>query len=264
MQIIEQHLQGKHSAETCEDGIVTTDSYVAVIDGSTSKTPLQVCPGRSNGRTAMLAIAGYIRSARPGLSLAAFCDGLTACIRSIYETSAMDMERLRCTPEERLTASVIVYSLVRREVWMIGDCQCLVDGVLYTNEKPYEAQLAAERSRLAKAMNLRIGEEDSARKAILPALLEAMKGQNRDYAVVDGFPIPMDKVKVIPVGEGSEIVLASDGYPFLKPTLKESEEALARQLQADPLCIRTFKATKGVRPGNQSFDDRAYIRLCGN
>ena len=57
------------------------------------------------------------------------------------------------------------------------------------------------------------------------------------------------------------IVLASDGYPFLKPTLSESEEALEEQRRRDPLNITTFKATKAFRRGMNSFDDRSYIRF---
>ena len=54
---------------------------------------------------------------------------------------------------------------------------------------------------------------------------------------------------------------SSDGYPFLKGTLHESEEALVCQLRDDPLCIRSFKATKGLMLGNVSFDDRCYLRF---
>ena len=39
MKIAEQFIQGKHSAADCEDGIVVTNDFVAVIDGSTSQTP---------------------------------------------------------------------------------------------------------------------------------------------------------------------------------------------------------------------------------
>lgn len=59
----------------------------------------------------------------------------------------------------------------------------------------------------------------------------------------------------------SEIVLASDGYPFLKPTLAASEAALAEQIANDPHNIRSFIATKGIVEGNKSFDDRTYIRF---
>ena len=50
MKIAEQFIQGKHSAADCEDGIVVTDHFAAVIDGSTSKTPFRLDPAVKNGR----------------------------------------------------------------------------------------------------------------------------------------------------------------------------------------------------------------------
>lgn len=89
-----------------------------------------------------------------------------------------------------------------------------------------------------------------------------MRGPNVTYAVADGFPIPMDKVRVVTLTSGRHtVVLASDGYPFLRPTLAESEAKLASQLSDDPLNIGRFKATKAYVEGNNSFDDRAYIRF---
>jgi len=58
-----------------------------------------------------------------------------------------------------------------------------------------------------------------------------------------------------------EIVLASDGYPFLKSTLEASEKALEELLKHDPQCVNSFIATKGLVEGNKSFDDRTYIRF---
>ena len=37
MKIIESSIIGKKSQEACEDGMVVTDDFIAVIDGSTSK-----------------------------------------------------------------------------------------------------------------------------------------------------------------------------------------------------------------------------------
>ena len=103
---------------------------------------------------------------------------------------------------------------------------------------------------------------DTGRCHILPDLIVACSRQNMDYAVIDGFDIPMDKVKVIDVPpEETEIILASDGYPFIKETLGQSEEALARLIEADPLLIDKYRATKGVMNGYASFDDRSYIRF---
>ncbi len=91
--------------------------------------------------------------------------------------------------------------------------------------------------------------------------METCFQQNIAFSVVDGFDIPMEKVKVVKVPTGHEVVMATDGYPFLLPTLAESENALTRLLATDPLCISEYLATKGVMEGNVSFDDRAYIRL---
>ncbi len=165
-------------------------------------------------------------------------------------------ERMAQHPEERLTASAILYSKARREVWMVGDCQAIIDDKLYENGKPYEQEIAERRASLIK-QGMAPAE---ARKQIEPLLIEAMlSGQNKSYTVIDGFPIYQEGVRV--VSSPIEVVLASDGYPFLKPTLAESEEALARQLANDPQNIASFIATKGIVEGNKSFDDRTYIRF---
>ena len=38
MTITEQFICGKHTADDCEDGIVVSNDFAAVIDGSTSLT----------------------------------------------------------------------------------------------------------------------------------------------------------------------------------------------------------------------------------
>ena len=59
----------------------------------------------------------------------------------------------------------------------------------------------------------------------------------------------------------SQVVITSDGYPRILPSLQQSEDLLARLLAEDPLCIGPLRSTKGVKPGNASFDDRAYLRI---
>jgi hypothetical protein len=69
-------------------------------------------------------------------------------------------------------------------------------------------------------------------------------------------------VVVHPVPEEiDELVIASDGYPFIGETLAASESELARLLAIDPWCVAELAGTKGVRPGQVSFDDRAYLRV---
>ena len=279
MKIIESSIIGKKSQEACEDGMVITDDFIAVIDGSTSKTPKHLNPDMKNGRYAMMLISEYIREElKADASVDDFCQGVTAYIyNKVYEKLGVE-ERLKEHPEERLTASAILYSRTRNEVWMVGDCQAIIDGKLYENGKPYEEKIARKRVELIE-QGLSPAE---ARKQIEPLLIEAMlSGQNQNYTVIDGFPIYREGVKVValktkpasssietyfqeqtkPVSSPNEVVLASDGYPFLKPTLAASEAALAEQIANDPQNIRSFIATKGIVEGNKSFDDRTYIRF---
>lgn len=288
MKIIESCIIGKKSPEACEDGMVVTDDFIAVIDGSTSKTPKHLNPDMKNGRYAMMLISEYIREElKADASVDEFCQGVTAYIyNKVYEKLGVE-ERLKEHPEERLTASAILYSRTRNEVWMVGDCQAIIAGKLYENGKPYEQEIARKRVELIE-QGLSPAE---ARKQIEPLLIKAMlSGQNQTYTVIDGFPIYREGVKVVSVSDSSsvqdsvpasdsvpcsdsasasdtipssssEIVLASDGYPFLEPTLAASEAALAEQLANDPQNIHSFIATKGIVEGNKSFDDRTYIRF---
>ena len=306
MKIIESSIIGKKSPAACEDGMVVTDDFIAVIDGSTSKTPKHLNPDMKNGRYAMMLISEYIREElKTDASVDEFCQGVTAYIyNKVYEKLGVE-ERLKEHPEERLTASAILYSRTRNEVWMVGDCQAIIDGKLYENGKPYEEKIARKRVELIE-QGLSPAE---ARKQIEPLLIKAMlSGQNQTYTVIDGFPIYREGVKVVSVSDSSsvqgsvsssdsssvqdsvsssdscsvqdpvscsgsasasdtipssssEIVLASDGYPFLKPTLAASEAALAEQIANDPQNIHSFIATKGIVEGNKSFDDRTYIRF---
>lgn len=288
MKIIESSIIGKKSPEACEDGMVVTDDFIAVIDGSTSKTPKHLNPDMKNGRYAMMLISEYIwEELKADASVDDFCLGVTAYIyNKVYEKLGVE-ERLKEHPEERLTASAILYSRTRNEVWMVGDCQAIIDGKLYENGKSYEQEIARKRVELIE-QGLSPAE---ARKQIEPLLIKAMlSGQNQPYTVIDGFPIYREGVKVVSVSDSSsvqdsvpasdsvpcsdsasasdtipssssEIVLASDGYPFLKPTLAASEAALAEQIANDPQNIHSFIATKGIVEGNKSFDDRTYIRF---
>lgn len=294
MKIIESSIIGKKSPEACEDGMVITDDFIAVIDGSTSKTPKHLNPDMKNGRYAMMLISEYIREElKADASVDDFCQGVTAFIyNKVYEKLGVE-ELLKEHPEERLTASAILYSRTRNEVWMVGDCQAIIDGKLYENGKPYEEKIARKRVELIEQGF----SPAEARKQIEPLLIKAMlSGQNQTYTVIDGFPIYREGVKVVSVSDSSsvqdsvsssdscsvqdpvscsgsasasdtipssssEIVLASDGYPFLKPTLAASEAALAEQIANDPQNIHSFIATKGIVEGNKSFDDRTYIRF---
>ena len=228
----------------------------------------------SNGRYAMTIVSRIIRKMAPETSCHQFCLAATRAIRAVYtpswyslpllsrrgarragwsdrsDRSDPPINYLSSHPEERLCASAVIYSNRRREIWLVGDCQCLIGGELCENPKPYEQRLAELRA--AKVQELlaegktpnEILSDDQARAAIIPEMLREMQQQNKTYAVIDGFPIPESRVPVIALDfRPWEIVLASDGYPFLCPTLAESEARLDEQRRNDPLNIGDFKAT---------------------
>ena len=131
-------------------------------------------------------------------------------------------------PEERLQAVIILYSCLRREVWAFGDCQCLIDGVIHTHSKKIDCLLRLQ-SKLAN--------QDSP----------------YGYDVLDGFAIHAHHAAVYPVAPKSHVILASDGYPVVRETLLETEEALKALIEKDPLCICENRGTKGLIKG----------RMCG-
>ena len=263
MNIIEQTIVPKNPAKKSEDGIVVTPDFIAVIDGSTSKTDRRYSFLHSNGEYAMRLISRYIRRMPKTTTCHQFCVGITEYIRKHYRRS--QLQRLLEHPEERLTASAIVFSRLNRQLWLIGDCQCLVGNEYYDNPKPYEQELAERRAAIIRQSPTpwdHYLSNDTARAAVIPRMLETMKQQNVSYAVIDGFPIPEQHVRIVTLDfQPWQIVMASDGYPFLCPTLAESEAKLSEQKSHDPLTIGAFKATKAFVAGNNSFDDRAYIRF---
>ena len=229
---------------------------------------MRINPDMSNGRYCMKVVSEFVLTMPQKITLNEFCKDITVCIDSKYENFGISKSLLIDHPEDRMTASAIIYSAYWKQIWMVGDCQCLVNGTIHENPKPQEGRIAEKRSsflrkEIARGTSVKqMQKHDLGRDHIIEDLVSCLTEQNIEYPVIDGFLIPTDKVKTIDVSKiRGEIVLASDGFPFLKPTLRESEDALRQQLDNDPLCIETFKATKGLMEGNRSFDDRSYIRF---
>jgi len=230
----------------------------------------------------MQLISRYIQHMPKTITCDEFLRGVTASIRKHYRKSMLP--RLATHPEDRITASAVIYSRVSRQLWMVGDCQCLVTSLpsaigtanadehhteYYDNPKPNESELAAQRAEEVRRLLSegttpeQLLRNDTARPVIIPHMIDTMRQQNVTYSVIDGFPIPRQHVRIITLDfQPWEIVLASDGYPFLASTLAESEERLRHQRDTDPLNIGPdFQATKGFHPDYNSFDDRSYIRF---
>lgn len=271
MKIIEQFQQGKKSPALCEDRLVITSHYIAVIDGSTSKGTFDY--GAPSGLIAAEMLKTEIESWTDiNLTAAEATRKLTKVISDYYRTNNI-VDEVRKNAENRLTASVAIYSDSRHEVWQIGDCQFLADGKFHDNPKTIDRLACEMRSVMLQLMNLEgktdsdFAISDSGREFIMPILRKQCILQNNpdagslSYGVIDGFEVQRHHIVTTSVKGVKEIVLSTDGYPRLLPTLSESEDELRKIISTDPMCYRQFLATKGVADGQCSFDDRTYIRF---
>lgn len=265
IEIIEQKSISKTGIEANnEDGIFVSDNYVAVIDGATSKDS-NLYEGRTGGQVVRDIIISTLKK----------LDG--------NETSAYGVRIIQNEIEKQFPAaeffhacaSAVIFNVRKRCIWMVGDCQACVNGKKYTNNKIIDDINSRTRAMVLEAFIMdgnpesEILKNDVGREMIMPFLKLQRKFENKPgyfgYPVFNNVGMPDEilhsKIVNIDVPENSEIVLASDGYPELKPTLKESEEKLSNIIATDPLCYKRYFSTKGLKKGNVSFDDRTYIRF---
>ena len=193
MQIIEQAVVGKAFDESlCEDRIFISEDFIAVIDGATSKGKLR-WNGFSAGHYASTVLAAVLAELSP---LVSGTEAILTLNRALSQAGSRYHELLAADHFERLMASIVIYSIARRQVWSFGDCQYLVNGRYYSEEKKIDTLLAQARSFVLEA-ELAAGknpdslrERDPGRELILPFLkLQsqfANRGETWRYAVLDG------------------------------------------------------------------------------
>jgi glycerophosphoryl diester phosphodiesterase len=268
----------------CEDELLLTEDFAAVIDGATSQSQRR-WDGLSGGQMAAGAVREAIEKLPADIEARHAVEALTDSITRVYREAAAragDPEfiaRLRDDPVERASACVIMFSRHRRQVWIVGDCQALLIRSDRTTEAIQNHKRVDEITSAARALYLEaelrqrrseaeLRRHDTGREFIKPLLAAQRWFQNSaprceySYGIIDGFEVHEDDVRIVPVGEDViELVLASDGYPALFPTLAETEAYLDRLIRDDPLLYRACKSTKGVPLGGDAFDDCTYLRL---
>jgi glycerophosphoryl diester phosphodiesterase len=273
MKIIEQQMIAKTgNPETCEDRYCVTKHYACVIDGATDVTGKRF-DGLTSGQLISRLIAETVTTLPPEADLEEIMGIINADIVRYYKKQAIYEEIFR-EPSARPTAAMVLYSRKHHLIWMIGDCQCMVNGVLHTNQKAIDEITANARSMFLEAelqKGTTIAElqtNDTGFEAIRPFIRMQYHLQNSQedtqysYAAITGFDLPLWRIKVVrPPRDARFIVLASDGYPDLRLTLEQSETRLHHILTKDPLCFREYKSVKGLNLGNVSFDDRTYLKI---
>lgn len=262
MEIIESFVQGKKAEDfKNEDLLLITYDFIAVVDGVSAKNG-RIFNGFTGGRAAADKVCEAIVLLDKNATAKQATEKITQAIAELYEKDE---------PKGAAAAGAIIFSKERNEIWSVGDCQCLINGKLFSHEKEVD-RINSDVRALVLEMAKREGKtqeellkNDLGRYFIMPILenqhIFANKTGRFSYGVLNGTPVPDEHIIIHKVKSGDEIVLASDGYPKLFATLSESEEYLEKMLKENPLCIGEFRSTKGLQKGCSSFDDRTYIRF---
>lgn len=245
------------------DHIYNGEHFKAVFDGATPKGE-RLWDGIPGDVYVSSLLAEAMKHVDPCADAGRVITYLNDVIRESYAAHNVSFDAL--PPEERLQASIVVYSKYRSEVWCFGDCSLKINHNFYKHTRPGDKLLSDLRAfwtQLCLMKQKPPKDDDPGREAILPFLREFPTLANQPgeygYDVINGGKICPENVIVYPVNKGDRIILSSDGYPALLDTLAETEDHLFRMLEKDPMCINELRGTKGVKKGNQSFDDRSYI-----
>ena len=283
MRIIERYCRGKRNDQSLnEDGMLVTDDFAAVVDGVTSKSVRHLWRP-SGGVVAKDLMLGVIGGMPADASMRQMQRAVDECFQARYRSHEAGIRVFADEPVERLQANAVVYSARRHEAWLFGDCQIMVNGVQTPTTKDVDVLLGDLRAFTVLALReMQDGTpdvpisgsfgapasdaapKDPSRAMILPFLrLQSQFANKRGpfgYFVFDGFTDMTYPIRTVPFSPGDEVVLASDGYPLLRPTLDESERELQRLRSEDPDLIDRYRSTKGFQ-GRATFDDLTYLRF---
>lgn len=264
--ILEHACTPKHPGRVCEDGVVVTEHFAAVVDGATTPHAIGTS-GRTTGRIALEAVTAVLDALTPDATRTQFLHACQAAIAAAAAADGLDAG----LP----VAVAVVYSAARRELWVVGDCRWAIDGSgparvrRDVDDVAVEARaliLTAAMSTGTTAAQLRAHDIGRERTAAIRAAKVAFRNAGPTcrwaFAALAGDGVPGDHlVRTVPVPAGAHVVLTTDGYLSAAPTLAAAESELTAALVADPLCIGPAGATKCPQPGWDSFDDRTYLRL---
>lgn len=260
MNIQHTFLKGKFDDPAlCEDAIFTNQHFIAIIDGVTSKSNF-THQGMKTGKIASNIIKEVLATVPAEASIQDIIHSVNQAFETeFYAHVDFPLNRIEHGPQ----AAMVLYSKYHEEVYLIGDCQALINGQLYTQPKASDEVLAGLRSLI---LNIYPSHHQEARDAIQPYLISSNQFANQadsrfGYSVLNGQEIPDRFISTIKVKKGDHITLTSDGYPTIKASFEETEAYLQEILDNDPELIHQFVSTKGLVAGQISFDDRSYIEF---
>jgi hypothetical protein len=269
MNIIESFCRGKNGPETNEDFLTVTPDFVLVVDGATDKSG-HVVEGMKGGRFVAKAIAQFHenQSIDPAADMATWVGAVSAHVD--------DELRRAGWPDhvQRPAASVLVYSVGRREIFRVGDCHYRLNDEVFLGGKEIDDFHGMVRAEKLKALLSdgssveSILEHDPGRDLILASLANQYMFANAQfgefaYPIVNGVEVPKHLLEdPCPVPEGAHVVMTSDGFDFPSRDLSETLERQATSYEIDRLRIGLDGArpsTKGLSFDMDQHDDQTFV-----
>lgn len=132
--MLESHTRSKtgHPGND-EDLVHLTRHHLVVIDGATSKTPRR-WDGRTGGQLAASLTARAFDTLPSNATVHDAVHAATTVLRTHYEHEGV-LSHVTRDPKQRAGAVFAAFSVARREVWLVGDCQALIGEERVSNEK---------------------------------------------------------------------------------------------------------------------------------
>ncbi len=264
MHIIEQFTRGKVTDDSYnEDRLIIGEHVVGVIDGSRGPGHLET----EMIQEALDKAAEYLKTIPPDTTPRDMVDALTDILAQTKKYHKLN--------NVRYTGGfgIAVFFPRQRQIWRVGDCPFRYDGKTHLNEIEVEFIGARQRSVFIHAMLVRGKTQEEVLKSeeyanafwpFFSPLLDFANNSDHKFGfgVINGLHVPDKFIQVFDIPyNANELVITSDGYPEVCNTMQSTEEALANILELDPLCINENITSKGMMPGQISFDDRTYLRI---
>jgi len=283
VEVIESYLESKtgHSSGG-EDRLVLGPEYYAVIDGATDKRGKNWGTRKNKltgGQVLADIVCDTLSSKKAPLDPIKLMKQINVRINKAADKAGINLTNVM----NRADVAFAAFVPKQNAVYHIHDCTFAFVKPnkpfdVHSNEKLVDALTSELRACVLSflwqnGIHAISGKEDMGRGFILPMLKAQPKLQNIDaddeerwfgipkgllaYRTLNGMPTT---ISVTPVPEDvSEIVLASDGFKDIRPTLAESLKLLKDQQRLDPCCIGPLKGTKHVK--GKYFDDISYLRI---
>ena len=254
----------KGAADNNEDRLIVSDHFVAAIDGATSSNSMN---GRSGGLIAAQAVADTFARLDAQATAREFVE-LATSILAERIGGGLDPKVMRPS------ASVVVWSRARQQIWRVGDCHFRLDDQEFLGEKELDRIAYAFRRAVVRG-RLALGVSSIEQERAIPTLQQPFMALvdvqhaflNADiddplaYGAIDGCFIPDRFIEVFPAEQAKEVALCSDGFPRPYATLAGGLAALEKLRRDDPLMIYANSGSRPFPCGSAYFDDTTYVRI---